>query len=95
MSAPRLADKADRDEIAATARQIRALLDHGSVRPALVTVARSVDDGFTPPEAWPFIEWTLLGELARGLPAGSTIRFDAGQAPAPRNDDVAMPTPAR
>ena len=75
--------RADPEEIAATARQIGALVDPGGLRPALVTVARSVDDGFTPREAWPLIEWTLLSELGRVLPAGSTVRFDAGERPAP------------
>ena len=83
----------DRDEVIATARQIRALLEHGSLRPDLVTIARSVDDGFTPRDTWPFIEWTLLGELGRVLPPGATIRFDAGQEPAPRESGAA-PHPA-
>jgi hypothetical protein len=87
--------RADAAEIAATAQQIRALLEHGSLRPALVTIARSVDDGYTPREAWPLIEWTLLAELGRALPRGATIRFDAGQQPAPRASAAMSPTPAR
>lgn len=83
--------RADPEEIAATAAQIGALLQHGRLRPALVTIARSVEDGFTPPEAWPLIEWTLLGELARALPRGAKIRFDADQRPAPRPDARATP----
>lgn len=83
--------RADPAEITATAAQIGALLDHGSLRPALVTIARSVEDGFTPREAWPLIEWTLLSELGRALPPGSKIRFDAGQRPAPRLDATAPP----
>jgi hypothetical protein len=81
----------DPEEVAETARQIAVLLENGSIRPALVTVARSVDDGFTPRDAWPLIEWTLLGELGRALPRGATIRFDAGQKPAPR-EPAPMPT---
>jgi hypothetical protein len=76
--------RADPDAIAATAAQIAALVRASPTPPALVTIARSVDDGFTPREAWPLIEWTLLGELARALPPGSKVRFDADQHPAPR-----------
>ena len=73
----------DPAEIADTARRIAALVGEGVVRPALVTIARSVEDGFTPREAWPLIEWSLLVELARVLPA-SRVRFDRGLGPAPR-----------
>jgi hypothetical protein len=86
--------RADPDEIAAAAQQIRALLEHGSLRPSLVTIARSVDDGFTPPDAWPFIEWSLIGELARALPSASIV-FDAGQQPAPRAPAPTPPPPSR
>lgn len=85
--------RADPDEIAATASQIGALLEQGKLRPALVTIARSVDDGFTPREAWPQIEWALLSELARVLPPGTKIRFDAGQTPAPRPGPTAPSRP--
>jgi hypothetical protein len=85
--------RADPAEIAAAAAGIRALLEHGSVEPSLVTIARSVDDGFTPADAWPLIEWTLIGELARALP-GATIRFDADQQPAPRAAAPMPPTPS-
>ncbi|RIL07837.1 MAG: hypothetical protein DCC71_01790 [Proteobacteria bacterium] len=83
--------RADADEIERTARQIAALVERGALRPALVTIARSVEDGFTPPEAWPSIEWTLLSELGRVLPAGSRIRFDAGETPAPRGGASELP----
>jgi hypothetical protein len=85
--------RADPVEIAETAASIRALLEHGSVRPGLVTIARSVDDGFTPRDAWPLIEWTLLGELGRSLPLGAKIRFDPGLAPAPRPTGGPPPPP--
>jgi hypothetical protein len=75
--------RADRDEIADTARRIASLVGDGAVTPSLVTIARSVSDGFTPRESWPLIEWSLLLELARVLPA-SRVRFDRGLAPAPR-----------
>ena len=83
--------RADPAEIAATARQIRALLETGALRPALVTIARSVRDGFTPREAWPLIEWTLLRELQAALPAGAVVRFDAGEVPAPRPSEWPAP----
>jgi hypothetical protein len=75
--------RADPAEIADTARRIAALVGEGVVRPSLVTVARSVDDGYTPRAAWPLIEWSLLVELARVLP-DSRVRFDSGLGPAPR-----------
>lgn len=74
---------ADPTEIAATAQQIRALLETGALRPALVTIARSVGDGFTPREAWPQIEWSLLSALQAALPPGAVVRFDPGESPAP------------
>lgn len=83
--------RADPDEIAATAAQLRQLLEQGSLRPALVTIARSVDDGFTPRDAWPGIEWMLLSELGRALPSGAKIRFDPGQHPAPRPAGAPLP----
>jgi hypothetical protein len=76
--------RADPAEIAATAQQIRALLETGALRPALVTIARSVRDGFTPRDAWPLIEWSLLRELQAVLPPETVIRFDVGEGPAPR-----------
>jgi hypothetical protein len=76
--------RADPAEIAATAQQIRALLETGALRPALVTIARSVRDGFTPRDAWPLIEWSLLRELQAVLPPDAVIRFDVGEGPAPR-----------
>jgi hypothetical protein len=85
--------RTDPAEIAATAAQIRALFESGGLSPALVTIARSVDDGFTPREAWPLIEWSLLGALAPVLPPDATIRFDADQHPAPRPDAASPPPP--
>jgi hypothetical protein len=37
------------------------------VRPSLVTVARSVGDGFTPAADWPLIERAVLRELLDAL----------------------------
>ncbi len=71
------------EEIAARARAIGDLLRSGKLRPSLVTIARSVEDGFTPRREWPRIEWTLLRELAATL-GGARIRFDPGQLPAPQ-----------
>lgn len=86
--------RADPAEIAETAQQIRALLDSGALRPALITIARSVDDGYTPRDAWPLIEWSLLLQLQAALPADAVIHFDAGQRPAPRPRDGLLPIEA-
>lgn len=75
--------QADQAEIEATARRLADLVATGRVRPALVTIARSVEDGFTPRESWPAIEWTLLRALAQVL-GPAQIGFDAGLQPAPR-----------
>jgi hypothetical protein len=70
-------------EVESMAQALGALLARGALRPSLVTIARSVEDGFTPRREWPHIEWTLLRVLAERLP-GAYLRFDAGVAPAPR-----------
>ena len=85
---------ADPAEIAATAQQIRALLESGALRPALITIARSVDDGFTPRTSWPLIEWSLLHQLQAVLPSATVIRFDDGLRPAPRPPDGVAPIEA-
>lgn len=72
-------------EIASLAGTLHGLLASGAVRPSLVTIARSVDDGFTPEEPWPRIEWAVLRVLAEELPE-SSLRFDPGLGPAPRPD---------
>jgi hypothetical protein len=70
-------------DIAAQAEILRALLASGSVRPSLVTIARSVEDGFTPRAPWPRIEWAVLRVLAESLPH-ARLRFDHGLSPAPQ-----------
>jgi len=70
-------------EIAATAAQLEALLASGAVRPALVTIARSANDGYTPPAALPAIEWAVLDALRRARPS-LAVRYDRGLAPLPR-----------
>jgi hypothetical protein len=77
-------------DIAAQAEVLRALLSSGSVRPSLVTIARSVDDGFTPQAPWPRIEWAVLRVLAESLPH-ARLRFDHGLGPAPQPEP--RPTP--
>ncbi len=84
--------RADPAEVTVVAARVRALLERELVRPDLVTVARSVDDGFTPREAWPAIEWELLSGLAAVLPRGA-VRLDAGQRPAPRPPEPGGATP--
>jgi hypothetical protein len=74
---------ADPAEIRATAAQLAALLESGAVRPALVTIARSANDGYTPHAAWPAIEWTLLDAL-RAVRPDLELRYDRGVYPAPR-----------
>jgi hypothetical protein len=69
-------------DITAQAEILRALLSSGSVRPSLVTIARSVDDGFTPRAPWPRIERAVLRVLAESLPH-ARLRFDHGLRPAP------------
>jgi hypothetical protein len=74
---------ADPAEIAATAAQLGALVASGAVRPSLVTIARSANDGFTPQAALPEIEWSFLDALRAAHPA-LDVRYDAGLAPLPR-----------
>jgi hypothetical protein len=70
-------------EIEETARRLAGLVASGAVQPALVTVARSVNDGFTPAGAWPAIEWSFLDAL-RGARPDLEVRYDRGLQPAPR-----------
>jgi hypothetical protein len=65
----------------ATARALGVLA--GRLRPRLVTVARSVGDGYTPRAEWPSIEWALLRALAGALGPDLRVRFDPGLRPAP------------
>jgi hypothetical protein len=75
---------ADLEEIRHTARALGQLVASGSVRPRLVTVARSVRDGFTPEPEWPSIEWALLDSLRETL-GDYRLRYDHGLGPAPRS----------
>jgi hypothetical protein len=77
--------RADPREIAETSAALAALLARGTVRPALVTIARSANDGFTPREAWAGIEWSLLDALRAAHP-DLEIRYDRGLLPAPRRE---------
>ena len=70
-------------EIAATAAQLADLVASGAVRPALVTIARSANDGFTPHAALPAIEWAFLDALRAAHP-DLDVQYDAGLAPLPR-----------
>ncbi len=70
-------------EIQRSALALGRLLASGSVRPRLVTIARSVEDGFTPPSDWPFIEWTVLDALRDAL-GDYRLRYDEGIQAAPR-----------
>jgi hypothetical protein len=74
---------ADAAYIQETAAQLAGLLASGAVRPALVTIARSANDGFTPHAAWPAIEWSLLDAL-RAVRPDLELRYDRGLRPAPR-----------
>jgi hypothetical protein len=70
-------------EIEATARQLADLVASGAVRPALVTVARSANDGFTPHPALPAIEWSFLEALRAAHPA-IEVHYDRDLVPLPR-----------
>jgi hypothetical protein len=74
---------ADPDAIAATASQLAGLVASGAVRPALVTIARSANDGYTPHEALPAIEAAFLEALRAAHPA-LEVRYDRGLAPLAR-----------
>ena len=65
------------------ATRLADLVASGAVGPALVTIARSVNDGFTPAAAWPAIEWRLLDAL-RAVRPDLEVRYDRGLRPAPR-----------
>jgi hypothetical protein len=69
-------------EIDATATALAELLTSGAVRPRLVTIARSANDGYTPERAWPAIEWRLLRAL-HGALGDARVRYDTGLRPAP------------
>jgi hypothetical protein len=56
-----------RSQILEQARALGDLVRSGWVRPSLVTVARSVGDGFTPAADWPLIERAVLSELLDAL----------------------------
>ncbi len=86
--------RADPREIARTAALLGELVASGSVRPTLVTVARSVQDGFTPAEAWPEIERALLAALGQAL-GRYTLRFDAGLSPVPGADGTPALEPSQ
>jgi len=72
----------DPAEIEATAAHLADLLRRGALRPRLVTIARSVDDGFTPAAAWPAIERRTLQALRDAL-GPIEVRYDRGVRPVP------------
>jgi hypothetical protein len=74
--------RADPAEIRATAHQLAAMLRRSALRPGLVTIARSVRDGYTPRDAWPAIERWTLATLREAL-SPLEVRYDRGLAPAP------------
>ncbi len=74
--------RADPAEIRATAHQLAAMLKSSALRPGLITIARSVRDGYTPREAWPAIERRTLAALREAL-GPLDVRYDRGLGPAP------------
>ncbi len=70
-------------EISDMVEQLRRLAGGGMVRPKLVTIARSVHDGFTHREAWPLIERTVLAALTDALGGRVRIIYDGKLKPAP------------
>jgi hypothetical protein len=65
-----------------TAGRLAELIGAGAVKPALVTIARSAHDGFTPLAEWALYETALLEALA-GVRA-LDVRYDRGLQPAAR-----------
>ncbi|UCE86701.1 MAG: UPF0489 family protein [Deltaproteobacteria bacterium] len=70
-------------EIERTARALAGLVQRGALRPALITIARSVEDGFTPAESWPQIESALMRALRDAL-GDFELRYDARVRPLQR-----------
>jgi len=74
--------RADPAEIRATAHQLAAMLRESGLRPRLVTIARSVRDGYTPRGAWPAIEHWAFAALREAL-GPLEVRYGRGLGPAP------------
>jgi hypothetical protein len=74
--------RASASEAGETARRLAQLVAEGAVKPALVTIARSANDGFTPMDEWARYESSLLDALAtvREL----DVRYDRGLRPIAR-----------
>lgn len=73
---------ADPAEIERSAARLAALLESGALRPRLVTIGRSVRDGFTPQHAWPAIERRMLAALQQSVGPLELV-YDSGLRPAP------------
>jgi hypothetical protein len=67
-------------EVERTAVALAGLVQRGALKPSLITIARSVDDGFTPRAAWPQIEATLLRAFHDAL-GDFELRYDTGVRP--------------
>jgi hypothetical protein len=74
--------RADPAEMRSTAHRLAAMLRRSALRPGLVTIARSVRDGYTPRDAWPAIERWTLAALREAL-GPLELRYDRGLGPAP------------
>ena len=83
----------DPREIADTQAAILQLPEGAIVEPDLVTIARSVDDGFTPAETWPGIERQLLTAI-RSVHPHARIRLHPGVAAVDAEDGPTRRTPA-
>lgn len=73
----------DPAEVERSSGHLAALLASGALRPRLVTIARSVRDGFTPDYAWPATERRTLAALRHGLGGRIQVVYDRGLRAAP------------
>ena len=78
------AHQASSDEILTVSRNIGELISRGAIKPALVTICRSVDDHYTPRPSWPEIEWSLISAVQESAKDHSpVIAYEPGIALCP------------
>ena len=46
-------------------------------KPRLVTVARSIRNGFTPRELFPYFEWDILTSVQKNFPGYHSVHYDS------------------
>lgn len=72
----------DPAELERSESRLGSLLTSGAIRPRLVTISRSVDDGYAPAASWPATERRTLAMLEQGLGPLDVV-YDQGLRPAP------------